>query len=91
MNNKGLYKGGGACAYLLDLLSWVQGERVLREADLQVGVAKFSLTRLVKTDLLVITTSNRVDDHAVVTRRNHDHPDRREQDPEDGKVHQSSV
>lgn len=58
---------------LLDLLSWVEGERVLGQADLQVGMAQFGLTGLVEEDLAVIVPGYRVGDHTVVTWRHHGH------------------
>lgn len=72
---------------LLDLLSGVQGERVLGQADLQVGVAELGLTRLVKEDLLVIIAGHGVDDHAVVTRRHHDHPNRQKENSGEEESH----
>lgn len=66
------------------LLSGVQGERVLGQADLLVGVPQLGLTRLVEQDLVVVVAGDGVGDHAVVSRRDHDHPDRREQNPEGG-------
>jgi len=70
---------------LLDLLPRVEGERVPGQADIQVGVAELGLTRLVEQDLLVVIAGHRVDDDAVMPRRNHDHPDRMEQNPEGGQ------
>lgn len=70
---------------LLDLLSGVQGERVPGQADLQVGVAELSLTGFIKEDLVAIITGHGVQDHAVVTRRHHDHTNRSEEHPEDRK------
>lgn len=68
--------------HLLDLLSRVEWERVPGQPDLQVGMAQLGLTRLVKEDLIVVVTGNGIGHHAVVARRDHDHPDRREQNPE---------
>lgn len=67
---------GQFLTYLLNLLSGVQRERVLGQTDLLIGVAEFGLSRLVKEDLPGIIAGHRVDDHAVVTRRYHDHTDR---------------
>lgn len=58
---------------LLHFLSRVQRERVLRQADLQVSVAKLGLTRLVEADLAVIIPGHGVEHYAVMPWRHHDH------------------
>lgn len=64
---------------LLDLLPRIQREGVLGQPDLQVGVPKLGLSRLVEQDLPVLVLGHRVEDDAVVTRRHHDHVSRREE------------
>lgn len=62
----------------MHLLPGVQGERVLGQADLQVGVTQLGLSRLVKQDLGVVIAGHGVGDHTIVTRRHHDHAHRSE-------------
>lgn len=67
--------------HLLNLFPWIERERVLGKADLQIGMAKFGLSRLVKEHLTIVVAGNRVDDHAVVPWRDHCHAHRRKQYP----------
>lgn len=69
---------------LLDFFSWVQGERILGQADLQVSMAKFSLSRSIKLNTAFIIAGYWIQNHTVMAGRDHSHPSWREEDSAGG-------
>lgn len=69
-------------SYLLNLFTRVEGERVLGQADLQVGVSELSLTWCIKLNLAFIITGSRVEHNTVVPGWHHDHADGGKQNPD---------
>lgn len=74
----------GGYRYLLDLLARVQGEGLLGQADIKVGVPQTGLPRSIKHHDPRRVPDHRVEHHAVVPGGHHHHAPRGEHHPAGG-------